>query len=252
MACLGCQWGMQPAVEAKENDGVQVERFDRVEGLYLTMADFAALHQMKTDYPIQTRRLIENVLQLGPANDPDINTRLLVFFQDSTLQDLIREVERQYENTDDIDRSLTKAFQRLQKMLPGLEIPKVYSQIGSLDQSIVVSDSMLGISLDKYLGADYPAYIRYGYSEQQRKMMTREYIVPDCLGFYLLSRYPMPEQADTLEELRHWHMAKIQCIVNQAMGHQIFSNTAISRLEKYQKEHPQSSADKLLSLDFQP
>ena len=243
---------MQPVVEEKKDDGVVVERFDRVEGLYLTMADFAALHQMKTDYPNQTRHLIENVLQLGPVNDPDINTRLLVFFQDSTLQALIKEVERQYEKTDDIERGLTKAFLRLQKMLPGLEIPKVYTQIGSLDQSIVVSDSMLGISLDKYLGADYPAYIRYGYSERQREMMTREYIVPDCLGFYLLSRYPMPESADTLEVQRHWHMAKIQCIVNQAMGRQVFSNPSISHLEKYQKEHPQFSADKLLTLDFLP
>jgi hypothetical protein len=51
-------------------------------------------------------------------------------------------------------------------MLPGIVVPRIYTQIGSLDQSIVVDDSILGISLDKYLGADHPVYLRYGYTEQ--------------------------------------------------------------------------------------
>jgi len=249
MICLGCQWHMQPSNEENQTDEVVIERFDRVEVPYLTMADFASLHQMRTDYPVQTRTLIENVLRLGPVNDPDINSRLLVYFQDSTLQVLIKDVEQQYENMDDLNRKLTEAFKRLDKMLPGIEIPQIYAQIGSLDQSIVVADSMLGISLDKYLGADYPAYLRYGYSEGQRRMMTREYIVPDCLGFYLLSLYPIPEKADTLQDLRHWHMMKIQYVVNQAMGQKFFSNDTIDLLERYKKANPRLSAAELLQLD---
>ena len=252
MACLGCQWHMQPSVEEKKTDEVVIDRFDQVEIPYLTMADFAALHQMRTDYPIQTRTLIENVLCLGAVNEPDINSTLLVYFQDSTLQVLIKDVEQQYASLDDVNRKLTDAFRRLSKMLPGIEIPKIYAQIGSLDQSIVVADSMLGISLDKYLGADYPVYLRYGYSEQQRSMMTRDYIVPDCLGFYLLSLYPMPEAADTLIELRHWHMTKIQYVVNQSMGRKVFTNDTMEQIEKYMKAHPKLTTDELLLLERLP
>ena len=244
--CVGCQWKMSPSVDEKEPDGVTIERYDRVEELYLTMADFAALHQLKTDYPIQTRTLIEDVLQLGPANDPDINMRWLMYFQDSTLQALLRDVERQYDNIDDINQQLTMAFGQLGKMIPGMEPPKVYTQIGSLDQSIVVTDSMLAISLDKYLGADYPAYLRYGYTESQRKMMSREYIVPDCLGFYLLSLFPFKDSADTLNEQRHWHMMKIQHLVNKAMGKQVFTNDTIEKIDKYWREHSRMTAPELL------
>ena len=188
--CLGCQWQAEKAEEHDQEQDVVIERYDRIESMYLSMADFAALHQMRTDYPVQTRTLIENVLQLGPVNDPEINNRLLVFFQDSTLQALVAEVERQYKDVGDLNKQLTNAFRRLSKLFPEIQLPHVYTQIGSLDQSIVVTDSLLGISLDKYLGADHPIYLRYGYTEQQRSMMTREYIVPDCLGFYLLSLYP--------------------------------------------------------------
>ena len=248
----GCRMGAHHGGEQKKDDGVTIERFDRVESLYLTMADFAALNQLKTDYPTQTRTLIEDVLQLGPVNAPDINTRWLKFFQDSTLQALISDVQQQYADVDDLNRQLTQAFRRLMTMLPHVAMPHVYAQIGSFDQSIVVTDSLLGISLDKYLGADYPAYLRYGYSERQRSMMTRDYIVPDCLGFFLLSIFPAPDDADLQSERHRWHMAKIQCVVNQAVGRGVFSSDTVVRLERYMKANPRFSTSDFMRLDSLP
>ena len=247
--CMGCQWQAEKAEEHDQEQDVVIERYDRIESMYLSMADFAALHQMRTDYPVQTRTLIENVLQLGPVNDPEINNRLLVFFQDSTLQALVAEVERQYKDVGDLNKQLTKAFRRLSKLFPEIQLPHVYTQIGSLDQSIVVTDSLLGISLDKYLGADHPIYLRYGYTEQQRSMMTREYIVPDCLGFYLLSLYPLTDAESLSDEQHLWHMSKIQSVVNQVMGIRIFSNEYIEKLDDYMKLHPEISTAKMLLLD---
>ena len=247
--CMGCQWQAEKAEEHDQEQDVVIERYDRIESIYLSMADFAALHQMRTDYPVQTRTLIENVLQLGPVNDPEINNRLLVFFQDSTLQALVAEVERQYKDVGDLNKQLTNAFRRLSKLFPEIQLPHVYTQIGSLDQSIVVTDSLLGISLDKYLGADHPIYLRYGYTEQQRSMMTREYIVPDCLGFYLLSLYPLTDAESLSDEQHLWHMSKIQSVVNQVMGTRIFSNEYIEKLDDYMKSHPEMSTAKMLLLD---
>ena len=247
--CMGCQWQAEKAEEHDQEQDVVIERYDRIESMYLSMADFAALHQMRTDYPVQTRTLIENVLQLGPVNDPEINNRLLVFFQDSTLQALVAEVERQYKDVGDLNKQLTNAFRRLSKLFPEIQLPHVYTQIGSLDQSIVVTDSLLGISLDKYLGADHPIYLRYGYTEQQRSMMTREYIVPNCLGFYLLSLYPLTDAESLSDEQHLWHMSKIQSVVNQVMGTRIFSNEYIEKLDDYMKSHPEMSTAKMLLLD---
>ena len=247
--CMGCQWQAEKAEEHDQEQDVVIERYDRIESMYLSMADFAALHQMRTDYPVQTRTLIENVLQLGPVNDPEINNRLLVFFQDSTLQALVAEVERQYKDVGDLNKQLTNAFRRLSKLFPEIQLPHVYTQIGSLDQSIVVTDSLLGISLDKYLGVDHPIYLRYGYTEQQRSMMTREYIVPDCLGFYLLSLYPLTDAESLSDEQHLWHMSKIQSVVNQVMGTRIFSNEYIEKLDDYMKSHPEMSTAKMLLLD---
>ena len=239
--CTGCQWRLPPPDEEAESSVITIERYDRPEVLFLTTGDFAALQQLKTIYPTQTRMLIEDVLQLGRVDDADINTRFLLFFQDSTLQALLADVERAYESLDSESRQLTEAFGRLRTMLPDVDLPVVYSQIGSFDQSIIVGDGQLGISLDKYLGDDYPLYLKYGYSEEQRLMMTRRYIVPDCIGFYLLSLYP-----PTVDTLRAEHMARIQYVVNRAMNERFFTHAAVDSIETYMKQHKDLTVEQLL------
>lgn len=254
IACIGCQWQLRPNGDAEEGEAIVIERFDQVEMLYLTTGDFAALQQMKTGYPSETRVLIEDVLRLGRVDESDINVRFLLFFQDSTLQCLMSDVEKQYRELDDLNGQLSAAFARLQRLLPSVEMPRVYTQIGSLDQSIVVDDGMLGISLDKYLGKDYPAYLRYGYTEEQRAMMTRQFIVPDCIGFFLLNRYPMTigetETTDSvaLHQARRNHMGRIQWVVNNVLEHPVFQRDEVQLVETYMNSHPDMSIDELLSM----
>ncbi len=241
LACVGCQWNLSKTDAEKGNGRIAIERYDRLEHHFLTSGDTTVLQQMKTDYPVQTQTLIENVLRLGLMDEPDIDHRFLVFFQDSTLLTLIGDVEKQYVDMSDIEEQLTEAFQRLEEMIPTLQLPQVYAQIGSLDQSIVVGEGLLGISLDKYLGTNYPIYLRYGYTDKQRAMMNREYIVPDCLGFYLLSLYPFTDDAQTDE-----HMAKIQYVVNKVMGRKIFTKDNVKGVEQYMSSNPKLSINELL------
>ena len=251
LVCVGCQWNLSNTNAENNNGRITIERFDRLERHFLTSGDIAALQQMKTDYPVQTQTLIEHVLRLGHVDEPDINDRFLVFFQDSTLQALIGDVEKQYSNMSDLEKELSKAFQRLEEMIPTMQTPKVYAQIGSLDQSIVVGEGLLGISLDKYLGTNHPIYLRYGYTAKQRAMMKRDFIVPDCLGFYLLSLYPFTNETfadeQTAKAYADEHMAKIQYVVNKALGRNAFNSDKVKDIEQYMASHPKVSANELLA-----
>lgn len=246
LGCISCEWQLKSFDE--EDVTVVVDRYDRVQSLYLTTGDFSALQQMNTVYPQQTRTLIEDVLQIGKVDDLQINTKFLRFYQDSTLQTLISESEQQYANMDDINQQLTEAFGYLKDQLPNIDVPNVYAQIGSLDQSIIVGNGAIGICLDKYLGEDYPLYHRedYGYSAEQRQMMTRRYIVPDCVGFFLLSLYPMPMDRPLSQQERDTHIGKIQWVVNQTMGEQVFSSVYVNKVADYMKVNKNVSIDQLL------
>lgn len=253
LGCISCEWQFM----SEDGEDIVVDRYDRVQSLYLTTGDFSALQQMNTVYPMQTRTLIEDVLHIGKVNDRQINTKFLRFYQDSTLQMLIAEAEQQYANMEDINRGLTEAFKYLKENIPGLEAPEVYAQIGALDQSVIVGNNTIGVCLDKYLGADNPVYQKpeYGYSKEQLSMMNRHYIVPDCVGFYLLSLFPMPADRVLSQLEQDLHIGKIQWVVNRAMGKRVFQSKYIQKIQRYMLQNKNTTLDMLLRnnnyLDFQ-
>ena len=246
-----CELRLKPFEEESEHR-MEVFRYDRLESQYLTTGDFSALQQMSTEYPMETRTLIEDILHIGEVNDPQINKKFLTFFQDSTLQMIVSDAESQYANMDDINQQLNKAFFNLKGHLPDMPLPQVYAQIGALDQSIVIGNQSIGISLDKYLGEDYPLYKKF-YSASQLKAMSRSYIVPDCLSFYLLSLYPMPDFEQRSQIDRDLHIGKIMWVCNQALECRFFQSKYINMVDNYMKRNKNLTLDSLLrNNDHQP
>ncbi len=163
---------------------VGIDRFDRILDEYVSLGSYAALRRMNTQYPMETKLLIEDVLNIGRVNEPDVELRLRYYYLDSTVQVLLDEVHRQYADMSDLEKDFDRAFEEIKKQHPDFQKPHVYTQISCLKQSIVVGDTLIGISLDKYLGADFPLYREY-YSDEQRAQMNRDAIVNDAITAYM-------------------------------------------------------------------
>ena len=219
-----------------------------MQSLYLTTGDISALQQMNTEYPQQTRTLIEDVLKLGRVNDPHINSRFLSFYQDSTLQTVIAETQVQYADMTDVNQQLSDAFENLLKLLPNLCVPEVYAQIGSFDQSIIVSNDLLGISLDKYLGSDYPLYKKYGYSAEQRKQMQRLTSCPTVSVSILLIIIRCLTVRRIPVSLADQHIGRIQWVVNHVLKRPFFDTPNVKEADRYMKTHRGLSAGRLLTI----
>ncbi len=168
---------------------IKIARYDRLQYESSVQNNFFALQRMRTEFAQETRLLIEDVLELGAVDAPDIYERLCGYYADSVLVHLMDDAEQKFKDMSRWEKELTKGFKVLKKEIPELPIPKVYAQISALNQSVVVGDSVLGISLDKYMGSEYPLYKRF-YYVNQRRSMSPEYIVSDCFTFYLLGQYP--------------------------------------------------------------
>lgn len=245
----GCQFKLSSDSVDNNSPLLHIERFDRLEYLYLTIGDFSAFQRMNTEYPIETRTLIEDVIRIGDATDSDINSKFLKFYQDTTLQSLISSVESEFANVSDLNAQFNTAFTNLKSAIPDIAIPRIYSQISALNQSVVVGNGTIGISLDKYLGVNYPLYKRY-YPLFQRKYMTRNYIVSDCLSFYLMSLYPLPNFEKRPQVERDLHVGKIQWVVNQVLKSKVYRNRYVRSVERYMTQGHHSYEELLKLSDF--
>lgn len=192
--CLvsSCGWKKTDFLERSGEDGISIVRYDRLQNEYINYNSFSALQKMNTTYIPMTQLLVEDILSLGDMYEEDINKKVYDFFSDTTLLRLMADVEAKYANTGHLEKDLGKAFAKLKEEIPAMRIPRFYTQVSALNESVVINDTLVGISLDKYMGEDYPLYSRFYYGYQCRSMKP-ERIVPDCLFFYLFGEYPMPE-----------------------------------------------------------
>ena len=116
-----------------------------------------------------------------------------------------------------------------------------------MENSIIVGDESVGISLDKYLGADYPLYAKY-YPEQTRVTMDREHIVPDCVSFYLLSLYPLSDFELRSQVDRDLHMGKVMWVTNHCVGHRFYNTRYVQVVDRFMKNNPGITVEALLKM----
>ena len=217
MLFASCGLSTGKVAEQKE-EGISVLRYDKLLSEYVRSNSFSAMQKLTMDYRMPTKILIEDVLAIGTVKDATISQRLQKFYSDTTLVRLMNDVETQFPNLDAVEEGLTKGFRKLKKEVPDTGVPLVYSQISAFNESIVLVDSLLGISLDKYMGEDYPLYKRFYYDYQCRSMRP-ERIVPDCFSFYLLSRYDMDYHEGTCLIDLMIHSGKINYVVQNLLDY---------------------------------
>lgn len=218
-----CRMTIGESAEQEEEE-ISIFRYDKLLNEYVRSNSFSALQKMNMEYRQPTKILIEDVLAIGQVSDDTISQRLKTFYSDTTLLRLMDDVEAKYPDMDDVERQLMKGFRKLKEEVPSTRIPHVYSQVSAFNESIVLVDSLLGISLDKYMGEDYPLYKRFYYDYQCRSMRP-DRIVPDCFVFYLLSRHNLVfrEGICLLDLMLHY--GKINYIVQHLLDYPSIGET---------------------------
>jgi hypothetical protein len=161
-----------------------------------------------------------NVIGMGlfRRNDtqtPEFFERMINYYSEPTLNKLYRDALAQYASIEAIETALGAGFQYLQSQLPGIQIPAVYMHVSGLQQNLLVADSLLSISIDKYMGADYSLYQDFFY-DYQRRRMDPVYLASDCLTALLLSEYPFKGNEKVLLE-RMIYEGKIKYILHRAL-----------------------------------
>ena len=217
MLFASCGLSTGTGTEQKEEE-ISVLRYDKLLGEYVRSNSFSAMQKLTMDYRMPTKILIEDVLAIGTVKDDTIAQRLQKFYSDTTLIRLMGDVEAKFPDLEEVEKGLTKGFKKLKKEVPDTKVPFIYSQVSAFNESIVLVDSLLGISLDKYMGEDYPLYKRFYYDYQCRSMRP-ERIVPDCFVFYLLSRYGMVYHEGTCLIDLMLHSGKINYVVQNLLGY---------------------------------
>ncbi len=188
--CNSCERTASVAILSKgDNRSVSIVRFDQE--LYHQLKDSSHIDysSLKVSHPEFWNVYIESILAISDEDSASTNSQLNDFFFNPEIQALYSDVSAEFDSIDDIKDDLQKAFYSLSKYYPELKLPVFYTHLSGLNQSVVVSDNLISVSLDKYLGPDYPLYDNTIYF-YERVHMKRSNIVRDYVAGWFYSEFP--------------------------------------------------------------
>jgi hypothetical protein len=126
-------------------------------------------------------QLFSLVINTGDIDEASFGDLLLRFCSDKQNNDVYALTMKKFPDIKPIEVELQGAFSHYLYYFPGRKIPAVFTCITGFNNSIIAGDSLLGIGLDRYLGADCEYYPRLSIYKYISARMTPENIVPDCM-----------------------------------------------------------------------
>jgi hypothetical protein len=126
-------------------------------------------------------QLFSYVINTGDINDPSFGDFLVRFCTDKQNNDVYGLTMKLYPDLSSVESGLEDAFRHYRYYFPDKSVPEVFSCITGFNNSIITGDSVLGIGLDRYLGADCDYYPRLEIYKYMSARMTPDYIVADCM-----------------------------------------------------------------------
>jgi hypothetical protein len=126
-------------------------------------------------------QLFSLVINTGDINESSFGDLLLRYCSDKQNNDVFALTMKRYPDIKSIEEGLQEAFSHYLYYFPEKSVPAVFTCITGFNNSIITGDSLLGIGLDRYLGADCDYYPRLNIYKYIAVRMTPENIVPDCL-----------------------------------------------------------------------
>jgi hypothetical protein len=126
-------------------------------------------------------QLFSNVINTGNISDPSFADFLVRFCTDRINNEAYSAVMKLFPDISSVEKDLEEAFRHYIYYFPDRKVPSVFTCITGFNNSIITGDSALGISLDRYLGADSEFYKRLEIYKYIASRMTPENIVPDAI-----------------------------------------------------------------------
>jgi len=137
------------------------------------------------------------MIAIGGVEQANFSETLYSFISDTLIRKLELKVAEKLDTTV-LRNDLEMAFKHYKYYFPQKELPVIYTCISGFNQSIVTSENLIGISLDKFLGADSPFYEKLGLADYKRKNMRPEKIVPDVMYAWASTEWPKTDRSNNL------------------------------------------------------
>ena len=152
---------------------LNVKRFEKDLFTLDTMRMEEESKRLFNTYPLFMKDVFAK--EIFPAlQDPNI---LKKFIQSPQLRQLYDTCQIVYRDFDDLEKDFTEAFRFYKYHFPEKETPKLITYLSEYSIGAFTYESIVGVGLDFFLGADYPNYHVTEFPNYIKRSMNKEHLV---------------------------------------------------------------------------
>ncbi|MDR3367151.1 MAG: hypothetical protein LBO71_09340, partial [Prevotellaceae bacterium] len=141
----------------------------------------------------------KGIIEVGLPQEAEFFDNLASFLGDYVVRTSYDEAQRVFPTDEALNAKLTDAFKRYKLHFPDAQIPNIVTYISGFNQSTMLAENVIGVGLDKYLGADYELYPQLGFYRYLARNMYPSKIPADVMD--ALAEAMFPYAAEPQDEL---------------------------------------------------
>lgn len=185
---------------------VTIHRFDREFMGLDTNAIVPGLSALNKSYPGFLPVYLEMVMNFGvyPDSTGMTGKHVVDFIKGRDIRLLQDTINAHFPQLNTLQNELTQGFRYIKYYFPDFHAPKVVTFISGLSNyGAITVDSVLGIGLDMFLGADFKPYTELGnpYPGYMLYQFSKEFIAADCFKVLEQQMYPIQNNGTLLDQM---------------------------------------------------
>jgi hypothetical protein len=192
-------------------------------------------------FPAFSDLFFNQTIHIGTTSDSTGRRMISEFLTDSVIQLSKKRVEQFFPKNADFQKNLVKAFKHYRYYFPDNTLPVVYTCLSGFNESVFTSNGIIGVSLDKYMGATCEFYPLLGFTKYKQRKMIPEMIPSDVIHVWGMEQFPISRDATTIVDYMV-HEGKLLCFCEALlpeMADTLLTGFSARQLKWCEKNEPQ-------------
>ncbi len=189
------------------NLDIKIKRLDH--DLLANYPDTPNVAALKQKYGAFFELYNQGVIAIGSTESADYKKLIVEFNKYCVSNGLSQKTDSVFQDFDQTEQQITDAFKHFKYYFPSKPIPVIYTYLSAFNQSVVSDENIIGIGLDKYLGANCVFYKQLAWDNYKVRRMTKEMIPVDCMRAWAMMEFQYKDSVDNLLN-QMVHEGKIQ------------------------------------------
>ncbi|MFN4235164.1 MAG: hypothetical protein ACK4IK_10205 [Bacteroidia bacterium] len=131
----------------------------------------------------------KGIIRVGDTTMPSFYNSLIMFKNDNDMRQSYKDAYAVYQDFNSYKKSLTNAFKLYKFYFPNKHIPKIVPCITGYNYAILAADSILGISLEMFMGKNYKYYALIGFPLYKAQIMDSTHLVTEAVKSWVQTEF---------------------------------------------------------------